>query len=105
MAHQAGICGVTSVGTVRNYGYRGQQTGQGSHRGGFSGSALAPDEDTTNVRINQAQDQGLLHLLLSDYGSKRKYGGRKFHGHIFLAKYVKRKKYFYSVSLKISGFS
>jgi hypothetical protein len=80
VAHQGFICRITAERTTSNHGYRRQETGEGSHRSGFSGATLSPDENTANVRIDQAQDQSLLHLFLTDDGSEWKYRCRKFHG-------------------------
>jgi hypothetical protein len=53
VAHQGFIFRITAEKTTSNYGYRRQETGEGSHRSGFSGATLSPDENTANVRIEQ----------------------------------------------------
>jgi hypothetical protein len=91
VAHQGCIFRITAKRTTSNHGYRRQKTGEGSHRSGFSGATLSPDKNTANVRIDQAQNQGLLHLLLTDDGSEWKHRDGKFHGQIFLAESSVRK--------------
>ena len=77
VAHQGFIFRITAERTTGNHGYRRQETGEGSYRSGFSSATLSPDENTANVGIDQAQDQGLLHLLLTDDGSEWEYWSGK----------------------------
>jgi hypothetical protein len=99
VAHQGFIFRITAERTTGSHGYRRQETGEGSYRSGFSSATLSPDENTANVGIDQAQDQGLLHLLLTDDGSEWKYRDGQFHGQIFLAEsFLGRKTFFASIN-------
>lgn len=50
-----------------------QQVGQCTHSGGLAGATVAHDHDTTDLGVNDVQQQSELHLLLSHNGCEREH--------------------------------
>jgi hypothetical protein len=94
MAHHTGVCRGAAKAAISNHGYGREKTGKGAHCRRFAGASLASYENTTNFGGDQAQNQGLLHLLLTNNSGEREYWSVTFHGPIFLANYLTRKKSF-----------
>jgi hypothetical protein len=51
----------------------GEEVSEGANGGGFASTAIAHDHHPTDFRIDDVEQQGELHLFLSDHGGERKY--------------------------------
>ena len=60
--------GITSVAAPIDHRHRGEEGGEGADRGGLGGPAMAEDQHPTDGRVDRGEEDGPLHLVLTDDG-------------------------------------
>ena len=65
-----GMGGVVGVGGIGDDFDIGEEGGEGASGGGFTGAALAADEDAADGHVDGVEDEGALHALLADDGGE-----------------------------------
>src|SRR2546429_2600171 len=69
-AHRLGSGRITEIGTICHACYFRQKSNKGAYRRRFACTSSPTEQHTTNRGVDSVQQQGKLHVLLSNHGAQ-----------------------------------